>query len=121
MRSIGLSTLVTLMALGAGACGQQSTPSDPGLPGDPVAVVAIRVRPQSIQLSASGETRQLRATIEPANATDKAIAWESSDSAIASVGSSGQVTARAAGSGVFITASTHDGHRQASVNVTVNP
>ena len=56
-----------------------------------------------------------------ANATDQGIIWESTDSTVATVNALGLVTARGVGAGVFITAYTHDGHFQASVNVSVNP
>jgi uncharacterized protein YjdB len=88
---------------------------------DKVAVQGVKVAPQSIQLSAIGETKDLSATINPANATDKALSWESTDPAVASVDSNGRVTARAVGSGVLITAFTHDGRHEASATVTVNP
>jgi uncharacterized protein YjdB len=84
-------------------------------------VEGVKVTPQVIVFPAIGETTQLSATVSPANATDKAIAWESTDSTVAAVDAFGRVTAMAVGSGVFITVSTHDGHHQASVNVSVNP
>jgi uncharacterized protein YjdB len=86
-----------------------------------VPVEGVKVTPQVIQFSAIGETRQLAAVISPSNATDQAIVWESTDSAVATVDAFGLVTAKAAGVGVFITAYTHDGRYQASVNVSVNP
>lgn len=81
---------------------------------------AVRVTPQVVQFAAIGETRQLRATVVPADATDQAITWESTDSSVASVDAGGLVTAKAAGSGVFITVYTRDGRHEASVNVSVN-
>ena len=74
-----------------------------------------------VEFSVVGETRNITATIYPANATDQAIQWESTDSTVATVDSTGRVTAKAVGFGVFITAYTHDGAHQASVNVAVNP
>jgi uncharacterized protein YjdB len=109
------------LALGGNACGYPSQPDYPGSPMDPVSVQAVKVAPQTILLSAIGETRQLSATIAPDDATDKAVAWESSDTSVASVSATGLVTAMAAGSGVFVTVVTRDGHREASVNVTVDP
>ena len=99
-------------------CDNPGQPSEPDRPAPTVSVQAVRVTPQSVQLLAIGETRQLLATVFPVNATDQAIVWESSDSGVASAG---LVTAKAAGVGVFITASTRDGGHQASVNVSVNP
>jgi len=112
MRTAALrATFVLLAAVG---CSSDSPP-------DPVLVEGIRVTPQSVQLSAIGETRQLTAAISPVNATDQAITWESADSAVASVDADGLVTARAAGTGVFVTAITHDGHHESSANVSVIP
>lgn len=68
-----------------------------------------------------GETRQLSARVSPSNATDQAVAWESTDTTVATVDTYGRVTAKGAGSAVFITAYTHDGHHEASANVSVNP
>ena len=84
-----------------------------------VAVTGIKVSPQVLQLVAVGDTARITATIVPANATDRAIMWESTDSSVATVDIAGLVTAHAAGAGVFVTAITHDGQYQASVNVTV--
>ena len=75
--------------------------------------------PQVIQFSKVGETRQLVATVAPTNATDQAVTWESTDVTVASVDATGLVTAKAAGIGIFVTVITHDGHHEASANVSV--
>lgn len=106
-----------LLLLAAAACGDSGPLADPS--GTKVPVQGVKVTPQVVQFLAIGETRQIVATIAPANATDQAITWESSDPTVASVDLAGVVTAKAAGAGVFITAYTHDGHHEASVNVTV--
>lgn len=59
---------------------------------------------QSETMLSVGETLSLAADRQPANATDTAIVWESSDPAIATVGQNGTVTAVAPGT-VTITAS----------------
>ncbi len=65
-----------------------------------------------------GETLMLNVTVLPANATNKAVTWSSSDNSIARVTSDGVVTA--VGSGVaLITATTADGKKTASCSVTV--
>ena len=86
-----------------------------------VPVQGVRVTPQSVQLTAIGETKQLVATISPTNATDRVVTWESTDPSIASVDSAGLVTARSAGVGVFVTAFSRDGNFQSSANVGVFP
>jgi uncharacterized protein YjdB len=86
-----------------------------------VPVQGVRVTPQSVQLTVIGETKQLVASISPANATDRVVTWESTDPSVASVDSAGLVTARSAGVGVFVTAFSHDGNFQSSANISVVP
>ncbi|MCL2447049.1 MAG: Ig domain-containing protein, partial [Oscillospiraceae bacterium] len=64
------------------------------------------------------QTLQLNATVNPTNATNRAVTWSSSNTAIATVNASGLVTARASGTAT-ITVTTADGNRTASVQVTV--
>jgi len=105
-----------LLLLGALACG-----SDGQSPSATVPVTAVKLTPQSVQLTGIGDTTRLVVQITPANATDKAISWESTDSGVAVVSPTGLVTSVAAGSGVLLTVFTHDGGHQASTTVTVNP
>ena len=120
MRFTALSAPFVLLALGTGACGNADQPSGPDPSTGVVSVLGVKVVPQAVQL-AVGETRQLVVTVAPVNATDRAITWESADSSVASISADGIVTAKAAGSGVFITVVTHDGHHEASANVSVIP
>ena len=111
--------LVATAVIGLVACDYSTQPGD--YPPNTVAVTGVGVAPQTIVFEAIGETRQVTATIAPLNATDKAIEWETSNAQIATVDANGLVTARGIGDGVFVTAFTHDGHKQASVNVSVQP
>jgi uncharacterized protein YjdB len=120
-RRIFIASLICALALGENACSYPSQPGDPGTSRYVVSVQAVIVRPQVMHFLAIGETQQLAAAVFPANATDQAIAWESTDTTVATVDSVGRVTAKAIGSDVFITAYTHDGHHQSSANVTVEP
>jgi uncharacterized protein YjdB len=106
-------SLVLLSACGGGPAQPAAVPAVP--------VQGIKVTPQSVQLTVIGETKQLVASIGPANATNRTVTWESTDPAVASVDGNGLVTARSAGAGVFVTVFSHDGNFQASANIGVFP
>ena len=67
-----------------------------------------------------GSTKQLVATVRPSNATNKSVTWSSSNSNVATVDSTGLVTAKAEGT-TTITAKTVDGGKIATCIVTVRP
>ncbi len=96
-----------------------------------IAKVSITAAPKLVtgitlnRISASiekGKTLQLKATVTPDNATNKAVTWTSSNTKIATVSSTGKVTAKAAGT-VTITCTAKDGSgKKATCKVTVtNP
>ena len=87
------------------------------LPAPVVPVASVSVAPLTAALVVGG-TQQLVATVLPANATNPAVAWSSSNSAIATVNASGLVTAVAAGT-ANITVTTVDGNRTATSVITV--
>lgn len=66
----------------------------------------------------TGKKAQLVATVAPSNATNKAVTWSSSDTAVATVDGSGNVTGVKAGSAT-ITVKTTDQGKTASAKVTV--
>ena len=72
-----------------------------------VNVTGVSVSPSiaSVEVDA---TVELTATVTPASATDKSVAWTSSDSLVAEVSALGVVTGKSAGTAV-ITATTTDG------------
>ena len=73
------------------------------------------------QLSISiikGKTYQLSASIQPSGASNRNVTWSSSNSNIATVSSSGKVSAKAAGTAT-ITVTTKDGSKTAKCTVTV--
>ncbi len=82
-----------------------------------VAVSGLSVSPTSLSLE-EGETGQLSATVSPANATNSSVSWSSSNNSVATVNSSGLVTAISAGSAT-ITATTVDGGFMANSAITV--
>jgi uncharacterized protein YjdB len=81
-----------------------------------VAVTSVTLSPTTLALKV-GQTSTLTATVLPSNATNKAVTWSSSNTAIATV-ANGVVTAVAAGSAT-ITVTTADGGHTATCVVTV--
>lgn len=61
----------------------------------------------------------MTATVTPNNATNKSVTWSSSNASVATVSSSGVVTAASKGTAV-ITVTTTDGNYKATCTVTVN-
>lgn len=87
--------------------------------GEPAFIPVERVSlDKSEQDLVVGETTVLVATITPSNATDRSVTWSSSEESVASVSSSGVVTAISVGS-TTITVSTTDGGKVAACMVTV--
>lgn len=85
--------------------------------GATVNVTGVALDQSSLSLIA-GENATLTATVSPADATNKAISWESDDTDVATV-SNGVVTAVAAGTAT-ITVTTNDGSFTATCDVTVH-
>ncbi len=65
-----------------------------------------------------GDSEALKATIAPADATNKGVTWSSSAESVATVDASGKVTAVTPGTAT-ITVTTEDGNKTASCKVTV--
>ena len=83
-----------------------------------IAVTGVTLSSTSETL-AIGSTKQLSATVSPSNATNKSVTWSSSSSGVASVDSTGLVTANAVGN-TTITVKTADGNKTATCSVTVS-
>lgn len=86
---------------------------------DPIVyVTSVTLNKSSISLL-EGKTEKLTATVSPSNATDKSVTWQSSNTQVATVSSTGLVTAKKAGTAA-ITCKAKDGSgKQASCTVTV--
>jgi len=98
------------------------------LTGDVTGTVIYKVTDVSLDKSTlsliEGENEQLIATVEPSNATNKAVTWSSSDSSIVTVGAdqtdNTKATVKALKEGsATITATTADGNKTATCTVTV--
>lgn len=83
-----------------------------------VPVTGVSLAPATLSL-AVGASSTLTATIAPATATNKSVNWTSSNPAVATVNSSGAVTAVANGT-TTITATTQDGGFTATSSVVVS-
>jgi len=77
----------------------------------------ITINPKSLSLNI-GFSSSLIATVSPVAASNKNISWKSSNTSIATVDENGVVTGKAKGSAT-ITATTVDGNKKATCNVTV--
>ena len=83
----------------------------------PVAVSGVRISNTSLSLS-PGATYQLTATVLPATAQNKSVTWSSSNTSVATVSSTGLVTAVSEGS-VTITVATVDGGYSKTCSLTI--
>ena len=83
------------------------------------------VKPTGITVSAAsnvllvGETLTLKVTVEPSDATDKAVTYESSNTSIASVSAAGVVKGNAAGEVVITVTSKADSSVKGSITLEV--
>ena len=85
-----------------------------------IKVSKVALNKTSATLKSKGQTVQLTATVSPSNATNKALEWKSSNTNVATVSSSGKVTAVANGTAT-ITATAKDGSKKsASCKITVS-
>ena len=80
-----------------------------------IEVTEIQIQ-EKIEDMEIGENEKLTANITPSNATDKNVTWQSSDESIATIDSTGEVTAKKSGV-VTITATTSNGKSSA---ITIN-
>ena len=80
-------------------------------------VTGISLNQSSISII-KGKTYQLSASIQPSGASNRNVTWSSSNSNIATVSSSGKVSAKAAGTAT-ISVTTKDGSKTAKCTVTV--
>ena len=84
-----------------------------------VPVTGVSLNKSSLSIVV-GNTELMVATIAPSDATNQSVSWTSSNTSVATVSSSGLVTARAIGDAT-ITVMTADGSKTATCAVTVLP
>ncbi len=118
--TVSATGLVT--ALAKGDCTISAVTADGAKVAGCTVTVKVPVSAAALSKSSAtlvkGKTLQLGATISPADASDKAVSWSSSNTGIATVSSAGLVTAVGKGS-CTISAKTRDGAKIASCAVTV--
>lgn len=83
-----------------------------------IAVSSISVNPTSATIS-NGSSKQLTATINPSNATNKGVTWTSSNSSIATVDSNGLVTAKSTGNVTITVTALGDTTKKATCSIEV--
>ena len=81
----------------------------------PVTGVSLDMKKLSLEKS---ESTSLAAAVAPANADDRRVSWESTDTSVAAVDASGNVTAKGAGMAMIVVR-TADGNRIDTCTVTV--
>ncbi|GIT52549.1 MAG: hypothetical protein Ct9H300mP15_27620 [Gemmatimonadota bacterium] len=116
MRYIRLSAVLLLLACGDGG----TTPTSPPTPPTPVAT-SITLSATSLSFSSVGSTTQLSATVKDQNdatMSGASVTWSSSSASVATVSSSGLVTAVANGTAT-ITATSGSASGTAAVTVAV--
>jgi hypothetical protein len=84
-----------------------------------ITITGLTVNPTIAKLHLN-VTKQIIASITPANATNKMITWASADETVATVSTTGLVTAVSGGTAT-ITATTQDGGKTANSIITVIP
>ena len=83
-----------------------------------IPVTGVKLEKTSLTLQETGSAT-LTATVEPDNATNKNVNWESSDTSIATVDASGKVTAISAGNATITVTAADGSGKSASCSVTV--
>jgi surface protein len=105
----------------AGCGGEASSPTTPSTPTTPPVKIptSITLSPNTLELTSVEATGQITATVKDQNSTamtGQTVTWSSSDAAVATVSSSGLVTAVAGGT---VTVTATSGSLSVSATVTV--
>ena len=85
--------------------------------GERVEVTGLTVTPKALKLQ-QGEQGRIIATVSPTNATNKSVAYSSSNTKVASVGTSGYVSANTPGTAVITVKASNNFTETVNVTVT---
>jgi uncharacterized protein YjdB len=90
-----------------------------------ITATSVNVLLNSVTLNRSvlslgkGDTATIKAVVLPANASNKAVSWRSTDTTVASVSAAGFITTRKVGSAIIIATAVDSGHAADSLPLTV--
>lgn len=114
------NAVITVTTVGKNSSGEQlSTNCEITVTPATISVTDVKLNKSATSLKVD-ETDQLTATVLPVGATTTTVSWGSNNTSVATVSTSGLVTAKAAGTAT-ITVTTTDGGRTATCTVTVTP
>jgi uncharacterized protein YjdB len=122
--TVNSSGLVTAVGVGTATItvttvdGSYTDTTAVGVSSGTVSVTGVSLIPTTISLNVS-QTAQLTETVSPSNATNQAVTWSSNNTSVATVNSSGLVSAVGVGSAT-ITVTTVDGSYTDSTSVSVS-
>lgn len=85
-----------------------------------VAVTSVKLNKTSVSI-VKGKTSTLKATVNPSNASVKTVKWSSSNKDVATVSSSGKITAVGVGTATITCKSSDNSKKKATCKVTVTP
>ena len=83
-----------------------------------ISVTSVALNQTTGTLTTAGQTLQLTATVSPSNASNTAVTWSSSNPSVATVDTTGKVTAVANGTAI-ITVTTADQNKTATATIKV--
>ena len=119
VKAVGKGTATITAKSGSKSASATVTVVDNSQPAPSVVKAAgVSLNKASISMKV-GDSAKLTATVSPSNATNKSVTWSSSNTSVATVNSSGNVTAKKAGKAT-ITVTTKDGGYTAKASVNVS-
>lgn len=84
-----------------------------------IKVEKVSLSKGSITMTVGNSTTALKATVSPSNAANKSVGWKSSNTSVVTVSSSGELTAKKAGTATITVYSKENTKKKATCKVTV--